>query len=158
MIKKRHGQGKQNEMLPLNESSEKSLPDASFPPIDTRLRQHYELDLLGLPLSAHPLDFLDGQIKGITRIKDLKELSANHQVKLAVWAVRYQSPPTRDGTRVVYICAEDGTGIADITVFPDVQERSGEVLFKVALLLVEGTVQRRGPQALSVVANRIAAI
>jgi error-prone DNA polymerase len=145
-------------MLLPGEASEAYLTYASFPPIDAGLRQHYELDLLGLPLSGHPLELLDGRIKGITKIKDLKELPANQRVKLAVWVIRYQTPPTWEGTRVVYICAEDGTGIADITLFPDAQERSGEALFKAGLLLVEGTVQRRGPQALSVVANRIAAL
>jgi len=154
--KKRRSQSEQNKMLLLDVASEENLTDALFPAMDAKLRQHWELGLLGLTLSGHPLDLLDGQVKGITKIKDLKELPANHGVKLAVWVMRYHSPPTWNGNRVVYICAEDGTGIADITVFPDVQERSGEVLFQARLLLVEGTVQRRGPQALSVVANRIA--
>ena len=156
--RKSHSQGKQNEMLLLGEASEENLTDASFPSFGARLMQHYELDLLGLPLSGHPMELPDDWIEVITKIKDLKELPANHKVKLAVWAIRYQTPPTWDGTRVVYICAEDGTGIADITLFPDAQERSGEALFKAGLLLVEGTVQRRGPKALSVVAERIAAL
>jgi len=155
---KRPGQSKQNELLPRGEAEEECLADVSFPPIDARLRLHYELDLLGLPLSGHPLELLDGRVKGVTKLKDLKELPANHRVKLAVWVIRYQTPPTREGNRVVYICAEDGTGIADMTIFPDAQERSGEALFKTPWLLVEGTVQRRGPRALTVVADSVAAL
>lgn len=156
--KKRRKHGKQNEMIPLNEVGEENLTDALTPSIDTALWQHYELGLLGLPISGHPLDSLDGRIKGITKIKDLKGLPANHRVKLAVGVIRYQTPPIWDGTRVVYICAADDTGIVDITLFPDAQERSGEALFKAGWLLVEGIVQRRGLHALSVIAYRVAAL
>lgn len=156
--KKRRRHGTQNEMILLNEVGKENLIDASFPPIDAALWQHYELDLLGLPISGHPLDSLDGRIKGITKIKDLKGLPANHRVKLAVGVIRYQTPPIWDGTRVVYICAADDTGIVDITLFPDAQERSGEALFKAGWLLVEGIVQRRGLHALSVIAYRVAAL
>jgi len=72
--------------------------------------------------------------------------------------MRYQAPPTRSGERVIFVCAEDGTGIADIAIFPDAQKRSGEAIFKAGMLLVEGKVQRRGPQALSVVADKVSAL
>jgi error-prone DNA polymerase len=155
---KRRSHGKQNEMSLLDEIGSKNPTDTSSQSIDAALRQHYELDLLGLPLSRHPLDSLDGRIKGITKIKDLKKLPANLRVKLAVGVIRYQTPPIWDGTRVVYICAADETGIVDITLFSDAQERSGEALFKAGWLLVEGIVQRRGLHALSVIAYRITAL
>jgi DNA polymerase III alpha subunit len=50
---------------------------------------------------------------------------------------------------------EDGTGIADVTVFSDVQEKCGEVLFREGWLAVEGKIQRRGPKALSIIANKL---
>ncbi len=156
--KQRRRHGTQNEMIPFGEVGKENLTDASTPPIDAALWQHYELDLLGLPISGHPLDSLDGRIKGITKIKDLKGLLANHRVKLAVGVIRYQTPPIWDGTRVVYICAADETGIVDITLFSDAQERSGEALFKAGWLLVEGIVQRRGLHALSVIAYRVATL
>ena len=86
--KKKRGKSQQNETLALSEAGMENVSEASFPSVDTKLRQRYELDLLGLPLSGHPLDSLDGRIKGITKIKDLKELPANHRVKLALWVMR----------------------------------------------------------------------
>ena len=50
---------------------------------------------------------------------------------------------------------EDGTGIADVTVFNDVQQKCGNVLFKEGWLIVKGKVQRRGPKALSIIANAL---
>jgi DNA polymerase III alpha subunit len=50
---------------------------------------------------------------------------------------------------------EDGTGIADVTVFSDVQEKCGQVLFREGWLTVEGKVQRRGQKATSIIAEEL---
>ena len=72
--------------------------------------------------------------------------------------IRYQTPPARNGKRVVYVILEDGTGIADVTVFHDVQEKCGDVLFCESWLAVRGKIQRRGPKALSIIAEELSAI
>jgi error-prone DNA polymerase len=108
-----------------------------------------EWDLLSLNLSAHPLDFVKlGE--GFTRMGELKGLPTGTRIKIAGSVIRYQTPPTRNGRRVVYIIMEDGTGIADVTVFSDVQEK-----FRVGWLAVTGKIQRRGPRALSIIAEEI---
>jgi error-prone DNA polymerase len=114
-----------------------------------------ERELLYLDLSAHPLDFCDLK-DGITRMKDLPTIATGKTVKIAGSVIRYQTPPTRNGKRVVYIIMEDGTGVADVTVFSDVQERYGHVLFQERWLIVIGKIQRRGPKALSVIARDLA--
>ena len=55
----------------------------------------------------------------------------------------------------VYVIMEDGTGIADVTVFSDVQEKCGQVLFREGWLVVEGKIQKRGPMAVSVIAEKL---
>ena len=125
---------------------------------ETRLRilnLLLERELLSLDLSAHPLDFYDTS-DGFTRIKDLPALATCSLVKIAGSVIRYQTPPTRNGKRVVYIIMEDGTGIADVTVFSDVQEKCGKVLFRSGWLVVTGKIQRRGPKALSIIAQSLA--
>lgn len=114
-----------------------------------------ERELLHLDLSAHPLDFCNLD-DGFTHMKDLPAIVTGKTVKIAGSVIRYQMPPTRNGKRVVYIVMEDGTGIADVTVFSDVQERCGHVLFQEGLLVVKGKVQRRGPKALSLIAQDLA--
>jgi error-prone DNA polymerase len=114
-----------------------------------------ERELLYLDLSAHPLDFCDLN-DGFTRMKDLPAIATGKTVKIAGSVIRYQTPPTRNGKRVVYVIMEDGTGIADVTVFSDVQERCGHVLFQEGWLVVRGKIQRRGPKALSIIAQDLA--
>jgi error-prone DNA polymerase len=116
-----------------------------------------ERELLSLDLSAHPFDFIKLD-NGIVRMKDLASLATGKSVTIAGSVIRYQTPPTRNGNRVVYIIMEDGTGIADVTVFKDVQEKCGQVLFREGWLKVKGTVQRRGPKSLSIIANELSAV
>ncbi|HEY31523.1 MAG TPA: DNA polymerase III subunit alpha [Dehalococcoidia bacterium] len=120
-------------------------------------RMLIERELLSLNLSAHPMDILPTG-NGITRMKDLRSVATGDTVHIAGSVIRYQTPPTRNGHRVLYVIMEDGTGIADVTVFSDVQEKCGQVLFREGWLIVEGKVQRRGPKALSIVAERLAPI
>jgi error-prone DNA polymerase len=119
---------------------------------ERKVKMMVERELLSLNLSAHPLDFyvLDG---GVTRMKDLHSIPRGKTVKIAGSVIRYQTPPTRNGNRVVYVIMEDGTGVADVTVFGDVQEKCGHVLFREGWLMVRGKVQKRGPKALSIIAE-----
>jgi error-prone DNA polymerase len=121
---------------------------------DKRSKLFIERELLSLDLSAHPLDFYDSG-NGITRMKDLPSIPAGRRIKLAGSVIRYQTPPTRSGKRVVYVIMEDGTGIADVTVFSDVQEKCGQVLFRKRWLTVQGKVQRRGQKATSIIAEEL---
>ena len=86
-------------------------------------------------------------------MKDLPLIATGKSIKIAGSVIRYQTPPTRNGNRVVYVIMEDGTGIADVTVFKDIQEKCGQVLFREGWLIVEGKIQRRGPKALSIIAE-----
>jgi len=111
-----------------------------------------EREFLSLDLSAHPMDFLSVN-ENITKMGDLALIKTGKTVNIAGSVIRYQTPPTRNGNRVVYVIMEDGTGIADVTVFGDVQEKCGAVLFREGWLKVRGKVQRRGPKALSIIAE-----
>ncbi len=131
---------------------EKVLPE-TYIPEDTRTRMLAERELLSLDLAAHPLDFCS--LDGITRMKDLPRQATGKVVRIAGSVIRYQTPPTRNGKRVLYIIMEDGTVVADVTVFSDVQEKCGQVLFREGWLIVEGKVQRRGPKSLSIIASNL---
>ncbi len=121
---------------------------------DRKAKMLVERELLALDLSAHPLDFLSFD-NGYTRMKDLRQVTTGKTVTIVGSVIRYQTPPTRNGNRVVYVIMEDGTGVADVTVFCDVQEKYGEVLFIERWLTVRGKVQRRGPKALSIIAEEL---
>ena len=91
-------------------------------------------------------------------LRTLPSVATGRTVKIAGSVVRYQTPPTRNGNRVVYVIMEDGTGIADVTVFGDVQEKCGQVLFRAGWLTVRGKVQRRGPKGVSIIAEDLAVL
>ena len=124
---------------------------------DTKEKMLTEMELLSLDLSAHPLDFYHFD-NGFTRIEDLSSVATGKSIKIIGSVIRYQTPPTRNGNRVVYIILEDGTGVADVTVFSDVQEKCGQVLFREGWLIVTGKVQRRGPRATSIIAEDLSAV
>jgi error-prone DNA polymerase len=119
---------------------------------DRRAKMLVERELLSLNLSAHPLDFLPSD-NSFTRMRDLHSVATGKTIKIAGSVIRYQTPPTRNGNRVVYVIMEDGTGIADVTVFADVQEKCGQVLFHEGWLIVKGKIQRRGAKATSIIAE-----
>jgi error-prone DNA polymerase len=137
------------------EVDSEALPTVKTSNDDKKVKMMAERELLSLNLSAHPLDFyaLDD---GVTRMKDLRSIPRGKTVKIAGSVIRYQTPPTRNGNRVVYVIMEDGTGVADVTVFGDVQEKCGQVLFREGWLMVRGKVQKRGPKALSIIAEDLA--
>jgi len=116
-----------------------------------------ERELLSLDLSAHPLDFFPPGSE-YTRMKNLHSIATGNTVTIVESVIRYQTPPTRNGNRVVYVIMEDGTGVADVTVFSDIQERCGHVLFREGWLMVKGKIQRRGPKATSIIAEHLSPI
>ncbi|MFC1940332.1 DNA polymerase III subunit alpha [Chloroflexota bacterium] len=119
---------------------------------DSKAKMLVERELLSLNLSGHPLDSLPFD-NWLTRMKDLPTVATGKTVRIAGSVIRYQTPPTRNGNRVVYVIMEDGTGIADVTVFSDVQDKCGQVLFREGWLEVRGKVQRRGAKATSIIAE-----
>jgi error-prone DNA polymerase len=124
---------------------------------DIEARMLVERELLSLDLVAHPLDFLSSG-NGITKMKDLPSVATGKSIKIVGSVIRYQTPPTRNGNRVVYVIMEDGTGVADVTVFSDVQEKCGQVLFREGWLSVRGQIQRRGPKATSIIAEDLSSL
>lgn len=129
-----------------------SIPAVNVDYADRKANMLVERELLSLDLSAHPLDFYQFA-DGFIRMRDLPSIATGKTVRIAGSVIRYQTPPTRNGKRVLYVIMEDGTGIADVTVFNDVQEKCGEILFREGWLIVKGKIQRRGPRALSIIAE-----
>jgi len=141
--------------IPLFEDtkSEVNLPEEILDD-GRKARMLVERELLSLDLSAHPLDFYPFD-SGVTKMKDLPSISTGKVIKIVGSVIRYQTPRTRNGKRIVYVIMEDGTGIADVIVFSDVQEKCGQVFFREGWLMVRGKVQRRGQKAVSIIAEHL---
>lgn len=114
-------------------------------------RVRAELDVLGLDVSSHVLDFyrplLD--VLDVTWAKDLLTRRSRSELLVAGVKVATQTPPVRSGRRVVFLTLDDSTGPLDATFFEDVQGPYAATVFHSWLLVVRGILRRTGPRGVS---------
>ena len=119
-------------------------------------RVHAELDVLGMDVSHHVMDFYSDMLAGlsaqgmpIVRSRDLLAQRSRSEVFVAGVKVATQTPPVRSGRRVIFLTLDDSTGPADATFFDDAQGPFAGTVFSSWLLLVRGEIRRTGPRGVS---------
>ena len=107
-------------------------------------RLTWERELLGLYISAHPLDNYDAYfseqtvpVSEMTQDIDGKALTIGGLVS----AVR--SIVTKSGTKMAFVKLEDKTGEAEVIVFPNLFEQVGAKLVQDAVIRASGKVSAR---------------
>ncbi|MGI9952483.1 DNA polymerase III subunit alpha [Moorellaceae bacterium AZ2] len=107
-----------------------------------------EYRVLEMDIERHFMSFWREKLSkaGYITAEEALKIPDGRQVKVAGLPVRPHRPPTRSGKTVVFLSLEDETGLLDVTVFEDVYQRYGHLLFgpEVAPLRVVGVIQRRG--------------
>lgn len=70
--------------------------------------------------------------------------------------LRPHRPPTRSGKVTVFLSLEDEFGLIEVTVFENVYQRCGNIIFgeQIAPLLVKGRIQKRG-NGISIIAGNL---
>ena len=128
-----------------------SMPD--FSPLQ---RFSAEMKVLGFCAERHAMEFYRGSLTkwGALTAAQIGQATAGAVVRTGGLIVRPHRPPTKSGRTVVFLSLEDETGLTDVTVFEDVYQQYGAVIFSSAALLVEGIVCIRGG-GVSVTARRI---
>ena len=116
-----------------------------------------ELEVLGLNVSAHPLDFVRAELTALDAVPfgRLHLAPDGRRIRLAGVLERAQMPWIRTGHRTLFLTLEDESGLAEVVVFNDVYLRYGRVLKEAVYLLVEGELQNNDERGLAVVATRI---
>lgn len=121
---------------------------ANVPDFSLGEKIFHEWDLLGFSLSGHPLACLRPRLEqeGAVAIQAARRLPAGRAVTVAGLPIRPHRPPTRSGCTVAFFSLEDETGLIDVTVFEEVYQRYGQLLFSgsFAPLKVHGRLERRG--------------
>ncbi|MGI8700950.1 MAG: DNA polymerase III subunit alpha [Nocardioidaceae bacterium] len=114
-------------------------------------RVRAELEVLGLDVSHHAMDFYAPMLAelAVTRSRDLLSRRNSSEVLVAGVKVATQTPPVRSGRRVVFLTLDDGTGPVDATFFEDVQGPYAATIFHSWLLVVRGVLRRTGPRGVS---------
>ncbi|MDZ5078452.1 DNA polymerase III subunit alpha [Nesterenkonia sp. HG001] len=137
--------------LPLPDVEVSSLPETHPSPTREELISD-ELRLTSIDVTGHVMENHWAALDRfeVTRAEDLLELRSGATVRVAGIRVATQTPPMASGKRVVFISLDDGTGCADVAFFEEAQSNAGEILFTAQLMLVEGTIRRTGPRAVSI--------
>lgn len=119
-------------------------------------RINAEFAVLGLTVSDHPLALLPAAFTPSRMVEEKKR--NGEQVTVAGIIISRQTPPTRSGKRIIFLTLQDETGLVDVTVFPDIQDRYAKTIYRSSVLKVDGVVRKTGARGVSVTAQRVYAI
>ena len=110
-----------------------------------------EIDILGMDISQHMLEFYSDFLNHVGAIKsaDLIKQRSGSSVLVAGVKVALQTPPVRSGRRVMFLTIDDGYGCNDVTFFEDVQSDYAALLRNSSLFLIRGVIRRTGPRGIS---------
>ena len=127
------------------------LEPSGLPDITAREQVKNEIDILGMDVSSHLLEFYGEFLNsiGAVRSSDLIKHRSGKSVLVAGVKIVLQTPPVRSGRRVMFLTIDDGHGCNDITFFEDKQADFATVLRNSWLFLVRGEIRRTGPRGIS---------
>ncbi|MBK7624579.1 MAG: DNA polymerase III subunit alpha [Kineosporiaceae bacterium] len=136
--------------LDLGDAPNQTRP-TGLPEMTSAERTRAELEILGLDVSRHVLDFYTPLLTelGVTRSRDLLSRRSRAELLIAGVKVATQTPPIRSGRRVVFLTLDDTTGPVDATFFEDVQGPYAATVFHSWLLVVRGVLRRTGHRGVS---------
>ncbi|MFM9452342.1 DNA polymerase III subunit alpha [Streptomyces europaeiscabiei] len=107
-----------------------------------------ELSILSADVSRHLMEHHHRLLREIGAVDaaHLQNLHAGQPVLVAGVRSSTQTPPLASGKRVIFLSLEDGSGMVDVAFFDDSHAACAHTVFHSGLLLVRGSVQRRGPR------------
>ena len=128
-----------------------SIEPSGLPDITASEQVKSEIDILGMDISSHLLEFYGDFLNkiGAVRSSDLIKHRSGTSVLVAGVKVALQTPPVRSGRRVMFLTIDDGFGCNDITFFEDKQADFASTLRNSWLFLVRGEIRRTGPRGIS---------
>ena len=128
--------------LPLFEETPVSLAEAALPVMSVPEHVIADYQVTGLSLKAHPLRFARPRLamEGVLSCAEVSRAPDGTAVAVAGVVTVRQRPGSAGG--VVFATVEDETGIANVVVWPSLQDRYRREMLGASLLLVRGRVQR----------------
>ncbi|NUO18963.1 DNA polymerase III subunit alpha [bacterium] len=119
---------------------------------DAFTRSMQEHRVLGFSPDRHFISFWRDTLtaKGIQTCREVKTNQDSKAVLSAAGVViRPHTPPTKSGKRVIFFSLEDESGLLNVTVFPDVQEKFGHLIPGQSMLVITGRKDKRGSDGLT---------
>jgi error-prone DNA polymerase len=134
-------------------------PIAEAPPLVTGLpemdeleRVQAELEILGIDVSHHVIDFYKPLLQALNVVpsSNLLNTRSNQEIFVAGVKVAAQTPPVRSGKRVIFVTLDDSTGPIDAAFFEDTQADYSHTLLNSWTLLMRGVTRRTDSRGVSV--------
>jgi error-prone DNA polymerase len=128
--------------------------------LDLRGRTQTDLELrdLRLAVGGHQMKRFHSLFAelGVTPASRLGSLPGGTEVLIAGVRRATNTPPMRNGRRVVFVSLDDGTGpVSNVVFFHDAQERVGGAVFATHYMLVRGRTRRSGARGVSVTGENL---
>jgi len=145
------------------EGEQATLPLAEIKPPPAVLREYSsaervraELEVVGMDASRHLIEFFRPVLEDIGWVPahDLGDLRGDRWLMVAGVKVASQTPAVRSGQRIIFLTLDDGTGLADVTVFERVQPWCAKTIFHGFVLAVWGRLRRTGVRGATVIAEQ----
>ena len=109
-----------------------------------RERLTWERELLGLYVSAHPLDSYDAYFQEQTvPISSMTPNHDNKKVTVGGLVTSVRTIVTKTGSKMAFVAIEDKTGESEIIVFPDLFSQVGAKLAPDAVIRASGKINAR---------------
>ncbi|MEU4077644.1 DNA polymerase III subunit alpha [Streptomyces venezuelae] len=135
--------------LPLDHGTSPTAAPSGLPEMTSRERLTAELDVLGIDVSTHLMEHHHQLLRelAVTSARRLATLRPGQPVLVAGVRAATQTPAIASGKRVIFASLDDGSGLTDVAFFDDAHHAVAHTVFHSAILLVRGTVRRRGHRA-----------
>ncbi|MEO3811866.1 DNA polymerase III subunit alpha [Sphaerisporangium sp. B11E5] len=127
------------------------IEPGEFPEMTEAEAVQAELEILGMDVSHHVLDFHQELLDaiGVVRSRELLTMRNGAEILVAGVKVATQTPAVRSGQRVIFTTLDDSTGPVDLTFFESVQGHCAATVFSSWLLVAKGVVRRVGGRAVT---------
>ncbi len=105
-------------------------------------KTQHEIELLGFPLSQHPLELYATAFQGIHHVPacDMKQ-HVRHTITMIGWMVTEKSVQTKKREPMEFVTFEDLTGLYEATFFPKAYRELGHLLSNQGPYIIEGVVE-----------------
>ncbi len=104
----------------------------------------WERELLGLYISAHPLDNFDAFFEEqVIPLKNVTPTIDGQKVTIGGLITTLRTIITKSGTKMAFVGLEDKTGESEVIVFPNLYEQIGQRLAQDVVVKVTGKISAR---------------
>ncbi|MBX3423011.1 MAG: DNA polymerase III subunit alpha [Pirellulaceae bacterium] len=139
-----------------------SQPLPSLPPLPERTKLAMEREVLGMYLSAHPLDEYQGQLSQLCShtssqlgtVKDRSEVLVGGMIS-SIKLANTRNPKPGAPSRYANFDLEDWDGIVRCICWPDGYQEYGHLIQPESIVIMRATLDKRGGSDVNLLANEI---